>query len=100
MADIKVSGMTMTVSGRLDTIVGSFSLDLQLMALVTNNTKPDIVIDMKGLEYISSDAIRVLAAARRAVTAKGGQIKLLHLTQQVKNALGLVGQLSQFTVVD
>src|SRR5512139_1559386 len=54
-----------------------------------------LVLDLSGLEYISSAGLRVLMLARKQAKAQGGALVVAGLTSVVKE----IFEISKFTVV-
>ena len=59
-----------------------------------------ILVDMGGLEYISSATLRALMAAQRASKRNGGEVVLLRVPETVRNVLDMAGLLDLYTSVD
>lgn len=65
------STLNITVSGRLDTGT-SPQLDAEIKQSILNVTR--LVIDMTGLDYISSAGLRVLLSAQKIMNRQGEMI--------------------------
>lgn len=81
---------TLAIAGRLDAQTAP-ELDA---AAVTAGEGVDgnatIVLDMKGLDYISSAGLRSIAKLRRAMQARGGTVLLVNPQPQVRKVFDIV----------
>lgn len=81
---------TLAIAGRLDAQTAP-ELDT---AAVTAGESVDgnatIVLDMKGLDYISSAGLRSIAKLRRAMQARGGTVLLVNPQPQVRKVFDIV----------
>ena len=59
-----------------------------------------ILVDMGGLEYISSATLRALMAAQRASKRNGSEVVLLRIPESIRNVLDMAGLLDLYTIVD
>ena len=75
------------VSGRLDTTTAPV-LDKTISEDISANT--DLVLDLKGLEYISSAGLRVLLSAQKRMQ-KNGAMKLRNVCETVQEVFELTG---------
>lgn len=84
------------VSGRID---ASTSKDLEnaLNSLIDGNNM-NIVIDLAGVEYISSVGLRVMLAALKMVRPKQGDVKLVALQPFVREVFEITGFTKLFTI--
>ncbi len=80
------SALTVALEGRLDTKTAP-ELDKELNADYAGIT--ELTLDLEKLEYISSAGLRVLLAAQKAMSAKGGM--------KVRNANELVQEVFEVT---
>ena len=75
--------------GRIDTMAAD-EMDQALQAAVTGGSYK-IVVDMSGVEYISSNGLRSLAAVLVKSRAEGGDMKLAALNQRVTRVFKIIG---------
>lgn len=98
MMDREVDTMTITKStengkvileleGRLDTSTAP-SMEQEIKDSVTGEVK-ELILDFKGLQYISSAGLRVLLAAQKKMNRQGSMV--------VKNANDMVTEVFQVT---
>ena len=73
--------------GRLDTITAP-SLDKTINEDI-GDTK-ELVLDMKGLEYISSAGLRVLLSAQKKMQ-KSGSMKVINVCEEVMEVFEMTG---------
>ena len=87
--DIKknASATTIEVVGRLDTITAPV-LEQTINDNVAN--MQNLVVDFKGLEYISSAGLRVLLAAQKKMQ-KIGTMKLVNVCEDVMEIFEMTG---------
>lgn len=69
---------------------------------VSSHIKPEskILLDMSGVEYMSSAGLRVLLATYRDVTDKKGKISLSGLTHMIRDTMSMTGFLNFFSTCD
>ena len=75
------------IAGRLDTTTAP-ALDKTINQDITDVTK--LVIDVKGLEYISSAGLRVLLGAQKKFQ-KSGSMKLINVCEAVMEVFEMTG---------
>ena len=79
--------LTLAVIGRLDTTTApelSAALDASLEDV------KELILDLGGLEYISSAGLRVLLSAHKAFAGKGG-MKVIHANEIVNEVFEVTG---------
>lgn len=84
----KGSVAVVTVSGRVDSETAPM-LDTELTKVVGGNSK--LVLDLKGVDYMSSAGIRALVKASQAVGKSGGAVKLASVPEPIQSVLYTVG---------
>ena len=79
--------MTVVVVGRLDTITAP-----ALEKTVSENIESieSLILDLNGLEYISSAGLRVLLGAQKKMKTKGS-MKLIGVCEEVMEVLEMTG---------
>ena len=87
--EIKRDSNTLTIElvGRLDTTTAP-ALERSINENVENTT--NLVLDLKGLEYISSAGLRVLLGAQKKMQ-KNGSMKLRNVCQEVMDVFDMTG---------
>ena len=75
--------------GRVDTQAAT-EMDQALQAAVSAGN-PNMVIDMSGVDYISSAGLRALAAVQVRSKAEGGDMKLAALNARVTRVFRIIG---------
>ena len=78
---------TIEIVGRLDTITAPV-LEETIGENVANSQS--LILDLKGLEYISSAGLRVLLGAQKKMQ-KVGSMKLVHVCEDVMEILEMTG---------
>lgn len=76
------------LGGRLDTH-GYAELDRQLAPLLASGV-PSLVLDLAGLEYISSAGLRSIFRARKALAARGGKVLVVNPQPQIQKVFDVV----------
>lgn len=79
--------MTFAIVGRIDTTTAP-SLETAINHL--DSSVKDLVLDMKGVEYISSAGLRVLLAAQKKMS-KIGSLKLTGVCDTVMEVFEMTG---------
>ena len=79
--------LTLAIEGRLDTVTAP-----ELEKVVNEETADvrELILDMKGLEYISSAGLRVLLAAQKRMN-KQGAMKLTDVCDAVMEVFEMTG---------
>ncbi len=83
-----------TVSGRVDSETAP-QLDDALAQLAAGG-KNKIVLDLKGVDYISSAGLRAIVKAGQAAQKSGGELRLAAVSSAVETVLRTVGMLQMF----
>ena len=83
-------------SGRIDATT-SKDLEIALNELINQNNNK-IVIDLAGVEYISSVGLRVLLAALKKVKPSQGDVKLASLQPFVREVFEITGFSKLFSI--
>ena len=92
----KGNTLTAQLVGRLDTAV-SQEVATQLQPLVDNAEKT-LVLDCKGLDYISSSGLRIFLTIRKAATAKGGKVIVRDINNEIRQVFMMTGFLNLFEI--
>lgn len=82
------------IEGRVDTITAP-QLDHAIQQII-NDTK-NLVLDVKGLEYISSAGLRVLLSAQKKMQ-KTGSMKVIHVCEPVMEVFEMTGFVDILTI--
>lgn len=86
----------LVLNGRLDSIT---SEEAGKIFDVTASRFDDVVIDMKGLEYISSAGLRVLLRTFITLNNKNGTLKLKNVNKSVMEVLEITGFAGLYTFI-
>ena len=90
-ADIKKDGKKtfVTLEGRLDTTnAEQFQKDI---APLMEDPEPDIEIDCTGMEYTSSQGLRLFLMLQKSVTMKRGTMVMKNMRSQFKQVFDITG---------
>ena len=77
-----------SIDGRLDTHTYQ-DLDRQLAPILAS-TIPSLLLDLAGLEYISSAGVRSVFKARKALAARGGKVLVANAQPQIQKVFDVV----------
>ena len=77
-----------TVTGRIDS-ESAPAFDDELTKIVGGNSK--LVLDLKGVDYMSSAGIRAIVKASQAVEKNGGAVRLASVPELVNSVMYTVG---------
>jgi anti-sigma B factor antagonist len=86
------------LNGRLDAYAAN-DVEKKLDSLFTS-AKAQLVVNLKGLEYISSSGLRVLLSALKRVRKQQGDIRLACLQPYVKEVFDIAGFTQLFKMFD
>jgi len=87
-----------TVKGRVDSATAP-DFEKTLHALIQSN-RTQIVLDLAGVEYMSSAGIRGMVVSLKAAKGGGGDLRLAQPSTRVKEVVELAGLTSIFTIYD
>lgn len=96
ISEQKENGTLFTVHGRLDVMTATDFENECLQAI--NDGVKKLVIDLTGLEYISSAGLRGILSSAKKMKAGGGSIQFCGLTGMVEEVFVVSGLGSIFTV--
>ncbi len=90
--------LIINASGRLDTTTASdFEAKCQEMITAADNS---IIIDLQGVEYISSAGLRSILSVGKKVRSDGGNLAFCNLKGMVREVFEISGFSSIFTIHD
>lgn len=78
-----------TVAGRVDSATAG-DLETALSAL-TDGGSNNLVLDLSGVDFLSSSGLRVLVTTLKAVRKTGGDVRLAQPSQRAIDAINLAG---------
>ena len=87
-----------SITGRLDAVT-SPEFEERLSELISRGDK-DIIIDLGGLDYVSSAGLRIILATAKDSKEKGGQLLLSALQDMVKEVFEISGFTSIIPIYD
>ena len=99
-SDMNGAVAIVTASGRFDSETAP-NLDMELSKVIGGNNK--IILDLKGVDYISSAGIRAIVKAAQAAGKNGGAVKLAYVPESVNSLLYTVGlnqMINSYATVD
>lgn len=85
------------LDGRLDTLASvQFARDMEsLMDMADKH----IVLDCKDLQFISSSGLRLFLSLRKQSIAKGGQITIARINDEIRSVFTITGFYSLFNFI-
>ena len=89
----------LVLSGHLVAGGGTLPLRAAVRAAVEGGTRA-VLLDLEDLSYVDSAGVGMLVEVYRHVTARGGQIKLLHPSLCARRVLGITHLTCVFDVFD
>jgi anti-anti-sigma factor len=92
--DVQGAASVVTVRGRVDSDTAP-QLDKALMQIAADG-KNKIVLDLKGVDYISSAGLRAIVKAGQEAQKTGGELRLSSVSSAVETVLRTVGMLQMF----
>ena len=96
----KENAFIVTVSGRIDSETAP-AFDAELTRAIGINS--NLVIDLKGVDYMSSAGLRAVTKASQAAQKAGGIVKLASVPQEIASIMYTVGlnqKINSFVTVD
>jgi anti-anti-sigma factor len=89
MRDTGLQQRTVALRGRLDSLTVA-KLEAELTPVLDAPAVTSLVLQLDGLEYISSAGIRCIVRARRAIEGRGGQVAIVNPRAAVRKVLEIV----------
>jgi anti-sigma B factor antagonist len=87
------------MDGKITIGEGSVSLRGAIRRLVEEGKKK-ILLNLSGVGYVDSSGIGELVSSYTTTSSKGGQLKLLNLTQKIQDLLAITKLLTVFDVYE
>ncbi len=101
MLDVSVSAVqhasVVTMSGELD---GGSAPQAQEKIMALAEPQARVLLDMTGVSYMSSAGLRMLLLAYRTISAGGGRIALVGLSEELRDTMSMTGFLEFFACCD
>ena len=94
-SDMNGDVAVVTASGRFDSETAP-SLDAELSKVAGEKNK--IVLNLKGVDYLSSAGLRAIVKALQAVQKSGGGVKLACVSEPVETILRTVGMMEMLKI--
>jgi anti-sigma B factor antagonist len=85
------------LKGRLD-VHASGEIEKELMQLSEKHPDSDFVLNLEGIEYMSSSGLRVLVALMRHLKSRGRKMKLCNMNVAVKKIFEVVELMDMFEI--
>lgn len=81
------SKLTIVLTGRLDTM-SSPELEKEIKSSIEGIT--DLVLDLAGLDYLSSSGLRVILSAQKVMN-KQGEMTIIHVNDMIMDIFEITG---------
>ena len=101
MAEINV---TFQKNGDTLTVIPEGRLDTATSPLLEQKMNPELgaaqhlIMDFAKVDYISSSGLRLLLAAHQNMEERGGDLRMIHVNEYIRDVLNLVGFLDIMNV--
>ena len=89
VAPLQDGQQRVVLSGRIDTHTYQ-DLDQQLAILMANPVLDHLVLDLAGVDYISSAGVRSVFRARKTMTARAGRVLVVNPQPQIRKVFDIV----------
>jgi anti-sigma B factor antagonist len=91
--------IVLDLKGRVRIGGGTIALHKSIRSLVEDG-KTQILLNLRGVTYIDSSGLGELVSSQVTLSNKGGEIKLAHLTERLRELMTITKVLSVFEVYD
>lgn len=86
-----------TVSGEID---GKTAPQVQSELLAALQDGSGLIVDMRGVTYLSSAGLRMLLLLYRQIAAKKGKVVLVGVSEEIRDTMSMTGFINFFTLAD
>src|SRR5688500_17074159 len=101
IAERQVDDVTVLIlTGEITLDDGELAYGRRVDDLVLKQGRRKVLIDLGGVTYIDSAGVGMMAAELKIVRAKGGAMKLLHLTGHSQRLLAVMKLMTVFETFD
>ena len=90
------NGLRATFEGRLDT-PAAVKAQQEISPLLENADKT-IILDCTNLDYISSSGLRLFLTVRKEASAKGGQVIIENINEEIRKVFMMTGFFNLFEI--
>ena len=90
------NGLRATFEGRLDTPAAVKAQ--QEIAPLLENADKTIILDCTNLDYISSSGLRLFLTVRKEASAKGGQVIIENINEEIRKVFMMTGFFNLFDI--
>jgi anti-sigma B factor antagonist len=91
--------IVLDLKGRVRIGGGTIALHKSIRSLVEDG-KTQILLNLRGVTYIDSSGLGELVSSQVTISNMGGEIKLAHLTERLRELMTITKVLSVFEVYD
>jgi anti-sigma B factor antagonist len=85
------------LEGSLD---GKTAPEVQRQVLPSAEGQNKVILDMTGVDYVSSAGVRILLLLYRQLKAKGGKIAVVGMSEEIKDVMSNTGLINFFLIAD
>jgi stage II sporulation protein AA (anti-sigma F factor antagonist) len=91
--------LVVNLEGRLDVSVAN-EVEEGLAELIDNGNHTKVLLNMEGIEYMSSSGFRACISTLRKLNAKEGSLKMCNIKPAVKRIFDVIELTSLFDIYD
>lgn len=97
--ETKIDGANIiaTITGEID---GKSAPQVQGELLTALQAGNRLLVDMRGVTYLSSAGLRMLLLLYRQVAAKNGKVVLVGVSEEIRDTMSMTGFINFFTLAD
>ncbi|MCR4562506.1 MAG: STAS domain-containing protein [Bacilli bacterium] len=88
--------LSVIVGGRIDT---NTAPELSEFLKANMPEAHDLVLDLEGVDYVSSAGLRVILFAQKTMSGKGGTMKVAHVNHDIMETFELTGFTDILTII-
>ena len=92
---IEEKNTVFSLEGRLDTVTAP---ELEGKLKEALGDVEELTLDFEKLDYISSAGLRVLLSTQKTMSEKGGDMKLIHVKDEIMEVLEITGFVDILTI--
>lgn len=97
--ETKIDGVNViaTVTGDIDGKTAP-QVQAELLSALQDNNR--LMVDMKGVAFLSSAGLRMLLLLYRQIASKKGKVVLVGVSEEIRDTMSMTGFINFFTLAD